>query len=144
MKKAFTLVEMLVVIAIIGILATAVIVSLGPARYQARDSRIQGNVQQLRNLAETHFNTNNFDYRGFAGSSSTQVTTCADTPSGVQRLCQDISTQNGGTNPKIFATQNSVAIFARLASPNRYICMDTSGNVKTYTTDQNLTSGICP
>jgi len=143
MKKAFTLVEMLVVIAIIGILATAALVALGPARNQAKDSRIQGSVQQLRNLAETWANTNNFDYKGFAGSNGNQVTTCADTPSGVQKLCQDISTQNGGTNPKICATSNGVAIFAKLAS-GKYICMDTSGDIKTYNTDQNLNSGICP
>ena len=142
MKKAFTLVEMLVVIAIIGILATAILVSLGPARTQARDARIRADVQQLRNLAETYYNTNNFDYRGFAGSMSTPVSSCSsDTPSGVQALCNDI-TQNSGQAPTFVATRNSVAIFATLASGGA-ICMDTQGNVKTYSS-MPTSDDTCP
>jgi len=143
MKKAFTLVEMLVVIAIIGILATAILVSLGPARTQARDARIRADVQQLRNLAETYYNTNNFDYRGFAGSTSTPWTSCSfDNPPGVSALCNDITNQNGGYTPTFFAVQNSVAIFATLASGGA-ICMDTQGNVKTYPSMPSA-STTCP
>jgi len=144
MKKAFTLVEMLVVIAIIGILATAILVSLGPARNQARDARIRADVQQLRNLAETYYNTHNFDYRGFAGSMGSAVNSCSsNTPAGVQALCNDITNQNGGTAPTFFATQDNVAIFATLASGGA-ICMDTQGNFKTYSGMPTSLDDTCP
>jgi prepilin-type N-terminal cleavage/methylation domain-containing protein len=131
MKKAFTLVEMLVVIAIIGILATAILVSLGPARTQARDSRIRADVQQLRNLAETYYNSNNFSYLGFSCSSTNAAA-----------LCNDINIQSG-SSPTIVTTQTSTCIVARLASGGS-ICVDTEGKV---TNSQNVIScsrGTCP
>lgn len=51
-KKGFTLVEMLVVIAIIGILSSILLTSLEPARTKARDAKIIQEVNQVRNLAE--------------------------------------------------------------------------------------------
>jgi len=137
MKKAFTLIEMLVVVAIIGILATAVIISIGPARTQARDARIRGDVEQLRNLAETYFNQNNFSYLGFSCSTIIGGTSA-------QTLCNDISTQNGGVAPQIVATQVNVCISAKLASGG-YVCLDSTGKVTTSATTLTCNAnGTCP
>ncbi|MDO8469732.1 MAG: type II secretion system protein [bacterium] len=51
----FTLIEMLVVIAIIGILSAAVLVSLGPSRDKAKDARIISGLEQARILLETQY-----------------------------------------------------------------------------------------
>ncbi len=154
MKKAFTLVEMLVVIAIIGILATAVIIALGPARTQAKDSRIRGDVQQMRSLMETYFNMNNFSYSPASctlgsGTTCTCSTNVQDISNRLSSLCQDIRTQNGGsTNFSLVATQNSACISVQLAS-GRGLCMDTQGNVKetpTYSAclSTGSNAGTCP
>ena len=51
-NKAFTLVELLVVIAVIGLLASIVLVSLGPARAKARDAARISDVRQMSTALE--------------------------------------------------------------------------------------------
>jgi type IV pilus assembly protein PilA len=56
-NQGFTLVELLIVIAIIGLLATIVLVSFGPVRNQARDTAIKANMSQMRLAAEIAYIT---------------------------------------------------------------------------------------
>ena len=57
MKKehGFTLIEILVVIAIIGILSTIVLTSLGTARTKANDAKVQAELSSMRGQAELFF-----------------------------------------------------------------------------------------
>jgi general secretion pathway protein G len=55
-KKGFTLVELLVVVAIIGILAAISVVSLNTARARARDSRRVADVRQIQTALELYYN----------------------------------------------------------------------------------------
>jgi len=59
-RTGFTLIEMLVVVAIIGILSSILLTGLGPARDKAKDSRIVTETNQARSLAAT------LDNNGFA------------------------------------------------------------------------------
>ena len=54
-RKGFTLIEMLVVVAIVGILSTVILVALGPSREKARVARLVADVNQARTVAETTF-----------------------------------------------------------------------------------------
>ena len=53
MQKGFTLVELIIVIAVIGILAGTVLVSVGGVQEAANTSAAKSELQQLRNAMET-------------------------------------------------------------------------------------------
>ena len=58
MKKAFTLVEMLIVIIIIGILMSALLPRLKGAQERARDTARKANLSQISTALEMYFNDN--------------------------------------------------------------------------------------
>lgn len=55
-RKGFTLIEMLIVIAIIGILASIVLVGLGPVQRRGRDARRQSDLRSTQSALELYFN----------------------------------------------------------------------------------------
>ena len=61
-KRGFTLIEFLVVIAIIGILATIVLVSLNTARAKARDARRSSDMHQMALAMEMYYDSANSVY----------------------------------------------------------------------------------
>ncbi len=115
-KKAFTLIEMLVVIAIIGILAAVALTSLGPSRDKAKDSRIISAVNQSRSIAESLYNPINNAYENLGINNNK-----------FSEVKNDIS--NYGGNLVINASSTSYVIYSRLASnPANYYCVDSKGN----------------
>jgi len=54
-KKSFTLIELLIVIAIIGIIATFIIVSVRSAQSRARDSKRAADLESLNTAIQTYY-----------------------------------------------------------------------------------------
>lgn len=58
LSRGFTLVELLIVIAIIGVLATLLLLQLGVARQRARDAKRIADINQVRTASELYFDDN--------------------------------------------------------------------------------------
>lgn len=56
MKKGFTLIEILIVVAIIAILASVVLVGLGPTQRAGRDARRIADLRTIQNGLELYYN----------------------------------------------------------------------------------------
>ncbi|MBU6500330.1 MAG: prepilin-type N-terminal cleavage/methylation domain-containing protein [Patescibacteria group bacterium] len=67
MGSGFTLIEMLIVVAIIAILASIVLLGLGPARISSRDARRIADMRQVQGLIEQYYN----DCNSYPGGPST-------------------------------------------------------------------------
>ncbi len=129
-QKGFTLIEMLVVIAVIGILSAVVLTSLGPSRQKAKDSRIISAMNQLRAIAEVLYDG---DYDAFNESNSE-----------VSNLKDEIE-KDGGTSFDIeLDSSTDSQKYAILVKLNRgkYYCVDSSGKV--YEQDSiSISNGEC-
>lgn len=59
MKRGFTIIELLVVVAIIGILAGVIIASVADSRQRARDARRKTELKSIENAVELYAGFNN-------------------------------------------------------------------------------------
>ncbi|HVM76725.1 MAG TPA: prepilin-type N-terminal cleavage/methylation domain-containing protein [Candidatus Paceibacterota bacterium] len=73
MKKGFTLIEILIVVAIIAILASVVLVGLGPTQQAGRDARRVSDIHEVQNGLELYYNRCGY-YPGAFASNACAVT----------------------------------------------------------------------
>ena len=118
----FTLVELLVVITIIGILASIVLVSLSNARTKARDVAIQSSLREVRNAAELYYDT----AKTYVGVCDLGDNTLANT--GDFGRIEDFIIQQGGVN----TCQDEEKAYAVISTLNLgdCWCVDSEGNSK--------------
>ena len=143
-QGGFTLIEMLVVVAVIGLLSSVILTALGPAKDKAKDSRIIQEVNQVRSLAET-FYTGNYD----VVPSLPSITDIQD--DNLKALSDDITLQGGALAIiKSPAPAKAYATFSNLntklgSSDNpqtQYYCVDSVGHSITTTNEPD--SYTCP
>ncbi len=75
-RRAFTLLEILVVVGIISILIAMGAVSYSTAQKKARDAKRNGDLHAAQNLMEQCYANNNYVYPIVTNSSGNLVTTC--------------------------------------------------------------------
>lgn len=135
MKKAFTLIELLIVIAIIGILAGIVLVSLTGALKKGKDSRIQADLKQVQSIAGMIMtDEGGYDSLCAGGTLNENHSTYGSQLGAIE---SDISAQ-GSTDLKCYASSTEYCVAAKLVSKeNYYYCIDSDGNALSTSTTAN-------
>ena len=131
----FTLIELLVVIAIIGILSGLIIVSLGDATNQAKEAKIKSALDQLRPVAQLHYNSHSSSFAALASDTK------------VINIFNDI-VDNGGIviGTGLHASTTAWSAYSTTPSGN-CMCVDSTGKVKQTsgtTTGCLTTTTACP
>jgi len=129
-NKGFTLIEMLVVVAIIGILSSVLLTALGPAKLKAKDTRIVQEVSQARTIIEGMWDGDYNAVPNIPAQAGEAV------PFSLQELVDDILIQGGELI--IRKTSSDYVVFSKLnvkieesgAEKTNYICMDNTGRAR--------------
>lgn len=134
-REGFTLIEMLVVVAVIGILSSVLLNALGPAKNKAKDSRIIQEIGQARSLAETLYDG---DYEALESIPKTNIIN-----PNLKALADDIALQGGEliirkSNPALeyiaYSRLNTNAGTSDAPLTN-YYCVDSLGRSGATTAD---------
>jgi len=133
-SKGFTIIELIVVIAIIAVLASIVLVNVTGYINKGKDAAIKGNLASLLTNSTVFFDTN-ATYTGFSANTTTGCGTgspirAAITAAGGTLTCTETATLWCASSPEKVSTST-------------YFCVDSSGK-KSESTTAICASGACP
>jgi len=139
-QKGFTLIDLLVVIELIGILASVVLASLNSARSMGADAAVKSAMSNMRAQAELYYDNNSSQYGTAAGTSCTQASSIFADPQ-IAAMITQIDAQDGGTPSCAIGgtNQQNWAVMTTLKTGTTW-CVDNSGWAKAGTA---VTAGKC-
>jgi type II secretion system protein G len=148
-RRAFTLVELLVVIAVIGLLTTIAVVALGTARARGRDARRVADLKQVRSALEMYYLDNNA--YPTCGQTCDTYCDCTTTGWGGSFTAMEIASNYMGKIPTdpLAGGQTYGYFYARGYRPTGNCTFEGTNNPYTYIIATNLenptsVSGSCP
>jgi len=121
-SRGFTLVEVLVVAAIIGILIAILVIGLGAVKNKAKDAAIQSVLWELRSAAElSYHNASPFTYEGVC-----DLTDITLSDGGVFGRIKTNIIDNGGTDIGCRCSETAYAVISSLNLGDCW-CVDSLG-----------------
>jgi len=119
-QKGFTLIELIVVIAIIAILSGVVLLSVPKYFATGKDVNVKGNLSVLITDGEAFYNANN-SYSSFCNPDSGAFANAkSQMPDGTVAHCED--------------SNSAWVACAQKFSDSKYYCVDSTGKIKEETT----------
>lgn len=126
MKQGFTLIELVVVIAIIAVLSGIILFSINVYVNKGKDSNIAGNLAVLVPAGEVWYNMNS-SYSGFC-SSAVAANAISQMPENPDGACYDEEDNKAGLCCAVSGTYDSWAACANLFSDTESAyCVDSRG-----------------
>lgn len=154
--RGFSLIELLVVVAIIGVLSSVVLVSINTARNRGADAAVKENLHTIRNEADLYRDSTG----GYGTAAAVQGSPITSAPaynaSGANFLIRDREANNalrsamnaGGSAYYAIGTGGaSYAVAVELKSQTGHWCIDTNGSAKVITTyglGGGVSAAACP
>ncbi len=145
-SRGFSLIELLAVVAIIGVIAAIVSTSLSTSRSKGANAGLRTSLAQMRTQANLYFNDNG-NYGTVAGGCGTANTVfsdqkfvsirqAAENSSGYLATCVNNLTGLGSW---------AVLIQSKPESGNDYLCTDYTGKLKAYPSPApSIAGAFCP
>ena len=132
-NSGFTLIELMIVIAIIGMLAAIVTVGLARARSTAKDAKIKSDISQASTEAEL-IRADTDSYATLCASGNTSLNS-SSTDYSLDVLQTDLTNQ--GATVSCFSGASSYCLSAKMNNGN-WFCRDSTGR-----SADNLTTNPC-
>lgn len=131
-SKGFTLIEILIVIAIIGILASIVVVSLRGASERTKNTKIVTDIVQVRKVAEVMYVQEATGYENLCSQGTLNVNNET-----LLTLKNDIEYYSGSSDViTCYASVRSYCVSVELLGvQTKWFCIDDEGNNEEFTTN---------
>jgi prepilin-type N-terminal cleavage/methylation domain-containing protein len=125
-KRAFTLIELLIVIGIIGLLASVIVPRLNSARSRGSDAVMDSSIVSARAQAESYFSSNGNSYENV----------CTDTAAGIKNIIDGAQAQAVVGSVECVSDITSWAVNGQHLGDSLWYCIDSLGSAVTGPADQ--------